>query len=126
MLAATRRLVVMLAAFSGVTLAISVAAGLALGSSLGRAISLGFYVVGSFLVVAGFLSGNRGLLRPRTAPEERDAAGVFFGAGMITGGVRQATVDEREDALATAGLFLILGLALIAIGILADTRVGLR
>jgi hypothetical protein len=115
----------MLAAFAGVTMLVAVLAGLALGSDLGRAISLGFYVVGSFLVVTGFLSGNRGPLRPRLTPEERDAAGAFFGVGTVTGGVRPATLDERHDALATAWLFLVIGLALIALGILADSRVGL-
>ena len=58
MLAAIRRLVVLVVLCSALTVVVSVALGLLAGSSLDRAVSLGFYGLGCFLMVAGFFIGN--------------------------------------------------------------------
>jgi hypothetical protein len=38
------------------------------------------------------------------------------------GGYRVVTRDEREDAIADSALFVALGVVLLVIGVLADTR----
>jgi drug/metabolite transporter (DMT)-like permease len=123
---AAKRIVTLVGVLAGLTAVVSLAVGALLGSELARALATGFYVVGCFLIVLGFFAGVRGPLRPRSSGdgEERDAVGGLFGIGVSSRGVRRATSAERADALATAWLFLAIGLALIALGILADPRVG--
>jgi hypothetical protein len=99
-----------------VTALASLALGLVFGSSVSRAVSIGFYVVGCFLIVAGFFIGNRG---PARAKE--NAAMLFLGGRNL----RWATRDEHEDTLNSSAVFVALGFALIVIGALADTRYGL-
>jgi hypothetical protein len=118
--AALRRLLVLLVAPAAVVGAVSALLGLAAGSSLGRALSVGFYLVGALLIVLGFFAGSRGPMRPRTTDDEGPIAGMF-GVGRVLRGVRRATSDERQDALATAALFLGVGVWLILLGVLADT-----
>jgi hypothetical protein len=48
-----------------------------------------------------------------------------LGVDAYTRGVRAATGGERQDALATTVLFLVLGMVLIALGVVADSRVDL-
>lgn len=123
---AAKRIVTLVGVLAGLTAVVSLAVGALLGSGLDRALATGFYVVGCFLIVLGFFAGVRGPLRPRSSRdgEERDAVGGLFGIGVSSRGVRRATSEERADALGTAWLFLAIGLALIALGILADSRVG--
>jgi len=118
--AAARRFLTLLAGSSAIVVAASVLLGLALGSSLWRAISLGFYLVGSFLLVAGFFMGNRGPVRLRGQPGDEGVWG--FGRRR---GVRLATPEERQDSVATAAIFVALGLVLIALGVVADSRYSL-
>ena len=47
-----------------------------LGASLSRALSLGFYAVGAFLLVAGFFMGNRGPVRLRGQPGDEGVWGL--------------------------------------------------
>jgi len=49
----------------------------------------------------------------------------MFGVGVATRGARQATKGERQDSVATAGIFIGLGIWLIALGIVVDGSVGL-
>ena len=67
-----------------------------------------------------------GLLRRRTAARcgERTAesgpvAGLF-GLGVSVRGVREGDGDERQDALATAAIFLGVGVWLILLGVVVD------
>ena len=62
----------------------------------------------------------RGPLRPRGADEASDPVTGLFGIGIATRGARRATDDEQRDTLATAGIFLVVGLWLIVLGILVD------
>ena len=48
---AARRFVLLLAGAAGGTAVLSLLLGLALGASAGRSISVGFYLVGSFLLI---------------------------------------------------------------------------
>jgi hypothetical protein len=83
-----------------------------LGSSADRSITIGLDLVGCFLLVAGFFTGNRGPVRPKnvTVP----IIGPRF--------MRWATRSELEETLNTSALYVVLGFALIVLGVLADTR----
>mgnify|MGYP000285871889 FL=1 len=118
--AALRRLLLLLGGTVGAVAAGSVLVGLLFGASLWRSLSVGFYVVGSFLLVAGFFMGNRGPTRPRGEPGDEG----LWGLGRRKG-VRLATPDERRDALATTAIFVTVGLTLILVGVVADSRYDL-
>jgi hypothetical protein len=116
-LAALRRFAVLLGLAAGVTAFGSLLFGLLAGASVSRALSVGFYVVGSFLLIAGFFVGNRGPARLKHS----DDAVPFFGSRIL----RWATPEEREDAINTSAIFVVLGLALIVLGVVADSRYAL-
>lgn len=122
MLAGLRRLVLLLAGSSVGVAVVSTLIGVAAGSTLGRALSVGFYVVGAFLIVLGFFAGNRGPLRPRTSGEGEPVAGVF-GIGLGARGARKASGEEQQDTLSTAAIFLAVGVWLIFLGVIADTSI---
>ena len=118
--AALRRFVVLLVLTSALTAAASLLLGLAFDASAARSLSLGFYVVGAFLLVAGFFMGNRGPVRLKGQP---GAEGVWgFGSGRR---VRWATPDEREEAINLSAVFVALGFVLILVGVAADSRYSL-
>src|SRR2546430_17608430 len=108
---ALRRFALLVVAVGGGTVVVSIVFGLLLGASLPRSIALGYYLVGSFLLLAGFFFGNRGPARPRGDPDQGD----FF---MRPRGrpVRWATRGEREEAVNSAAPFLGLGLPLLFLG----------
>ena len=114
LLAALRRFLTILAITAAGTALASLALGAIGGASLSRSVSLGFYVVGAFLLVAGFFIGNRG---PARAKREVHILGPRF--------MRWATREETEDALNTSALFVALGFVLVLLGLVADTRVRL-
>lgn len=118
--AAARRFLTLLGITAGVVAAASALLGLLLGTSVWRSVSVGFYLVGSFLLVAGFFMGNRGPTRLRGEPGEE---GVW-GLGRRKG-VRMATADERRETLANTAIFVTLGVALIVVGVIADSRYDL-
>ena len=122
--AAARRIVVVLAVVLGLTASAGALVGLLTGTSVARSVSVGFYIVGCFLIVMGFFSGLRGPVRPRGKEEDQRPLGAVLGIGVFSSGVRTATSDERTDALATAWLFLLLGVTLFVAGIVVDSRVG--
>ena len=123
--AAARRFLLLLGGVAAGTALASLLLGLALGSKLDRAVSVGFYLVGSFLLVAGFFVGNRGPARLRGAEDEGGATAGMFGVPLGGRRLRWATPEEREEAMANSAVFVTLGLALIVLGILADSRVRL-
>ena len=114
--AAARRFAILLAATAGGTAAVSLLLGLAAGSDLERAVSLGLYLVGSFLLVAGFFIGNRGPARIRDGGD----AGILGPRR-----VRWATVDERFQQINESAIFIAVGLGLILIGVVVDARLRL-
>jgi hypothetical protein len=114
--AALRRFVVLFAGVAAGTAAFSVAIGLLLGAGLSRSISLGFYIVGSFLLISGFFVGNRGPARVKGDP----GFGVF---GVFRNRrIRWASGSEQAESLNLSFIFVLLGVLLIAIGVAADTR----
>jgi hypothetical protein len=124
--AALRRLTLLLAGTAGGTAALSALIGLLLGSSISRSVSVGLYLVGCFLLVSGFFVGNRGPARLKG--DEGEGGGAMagmFGLGIGARRVRWATLEEREEAISNSAIFVTLGLALILLGVLADSRVEL-
>lgn len=85
--------------------------GLLAGQGVNRSLSLGFYLLGSFLAVAGFFIGNRGPLRPREDTDTR-----------LGRSLRRASRDEQADSITVSSIFVVLGFTLIVIGILIDAR----
>ena len=115
-LPALRRFVLLVGVVGVGTLVVSVLFGLLLGSSLPRSIALGYYLVGCFLLLAGFFFGNRGPVRPRG---DADTGGIFFRPGRR---VRWATREEHEDAINYSAVYVVLGFVLICLGIASDNR----
>src|SRR5215468_408180 len=62
-LAGLRRLFLLILGAAGLTALGSVVIAALIGSSYGRALTVGFYLVGCFLMLAGFFIGNRGPAR---------------------------------------------------------------
>jgi hypothetical protein len=112
--AAARRFLILLVLVAGGTAAISLVLGLAAGSSASRALSLGFYLVGSFLLLSGFFVGNRG---PARLKSDSDAV-PFLGSRML----RWATATEQEETIHMSAIFVVLGVTLIILGVVADSR----
>ena len=113
---AARRLLVMFFSTAGATVLVSLLAGIAAGSSVSRSVSLGFYVTGSFLTIAGFFIGNRGPVRLKG-----HGGAPLFGSRFA----RWATPREREETINESAIFVFLGLVLILLGIVVDSRVRL-
>ena len=119
MLAAIRRLVVLVVLCSAVTVIGSVALGLLAGASLDRAISLGFYGLGCFLMVSGFFVGNRG---PARVKSETAGSTMLPIPGVGNRRLRWATLDEQNETINNSAVFIILGLILVLIGVIVDSR----
>jgi hypothetical protein len=112
--AAARRFVVLLAALAVGTAVLALALGVLAGASADRSISLGFYIVGSFLLIGGFFVGNRGPLR------SIGDQGLFSFWGRK--GVRSATPEERRAETNASAIYITVGLLLIVFGVAVDSR----
>jgi len=115
--AAVRRFALLFVALVGGTAVLSLLIGLPLGAGVGRSVSLGWYGVGSILLISGFFVGNRGPARP-------------LGDGPMTPismrrWVRWATPEEQRESISLSAVLVILGFLVIALGVLADTRYSL-
>ena len=115
--AALRRIIVLLAGTVVVVSGISLALGLLVGASIGRSVSLGLTVVGSFLLISGFFVGNRGPVRVK-GDDAPLAAPLVFGNRLV----RWATPSEREETINLSAVFVSVGFTLILIGLAADPR----
>jgi len=114
--AALRRFSLLLVGIASGTAALALVVGLAAGSGVLRSISLGWYVVGSVLLVGGFFVGNRGAARPR-------------GEGWSTFSMRRwsrwASAEEQQESISLSAILVVLGFVLILLGVVADTRYSL-
>jgi hypothetical protein len=119
MLAAIRRLVILVVVCSAVTVLASVALGLLAGASLDRAVSLGFYGLGCFLMVSGFFVGNRG---PARVKSETAGSTMLPIPGIGNRRLRWATLDEQNETINNSAVFIILGLVLVLIGVVVDSH----
>src|SRR5205823_4263620 len=101
-----RRLGLLLGGVAAATAGGSVVLGVIAGFSVDRSLSLGFYFVGAFCVLIGFVYGNRGPVRmkPPADPTRLAAPG--------TRALRFASPDERSQTIADSALFVVIGIAL--------------
>jgi len=114
--AAVRRFLFLLVVVAAGTALVSLAIGLLLGAGVSRSVSLGFYGVGSFLLISGFFVGNRGPARVKGDP----GFSVF---GIFTNRrIRWATGSEQAETLNLSFVFIALGVFLIVLGVVTDTR----
>jgi hypothetical protein len=114
--AGLRRLLVLIVVVAGVTALCALVLGVLTSSSVARSLSIGFYVVGSFWLVAGFFIGNRGPVRLKS-----DIGAPLFGSRFV----RWATPEEREETINMSAVYVLLGFVLILFGFVADTRYSL-
>lgn len=115
-LPALRRFALLVCAIGGGTVVVSILAGLLMHASLSRSIALGFYLVGCFVLLAGFFFGNRGPVRSR--------GGSPVGP-LLPGGSRRlgwATREEQGEAINLSAVFVAIGIVLIFLGVVSDNR----
>jgi hypothetical protein len=124
LLAGLRRLLVLLVGSAVALGAVAALVAVLVGADVGRGVALAYYIVGAFLLVLGFFAGVRGPLRPRAVDESNAVTGIF-GVGVSMRGARKATTDERQDSVATAGLFITTALWLILLGVVVDGSVSI-
>jgi Ca2+/Na+ antiporter len=113
MTAAARRFGLMLLALGVGTAIPSLLIGLLAGASVSRALSIGWYIVGSILLISGFFVGNRGPARPQ---------GEGWGLFSLKRWTRWATPEEQQESISLSALLVILGFVLILFGAVADSR----
>jgi hypothetical protein len=113
---AARRFAVLLVATTAGTAIAALAIGLVVGSSVARSVSVGFYVTGAFLLIFGFFVGNRGPVRVKGDPGF-GMFGIFQNRQL-----RWATGSEQFESLSLSVVFVALGIVLIILGIVTDTR----
>ena len=118
--AAARRYLTLFGAAAGITVALSGLFALIAGSSVRRALALGFYLVGSFLLIAGFFVGSRGRARPVT--EDSDRGSFPF---MSARKVRSATEEEERETISASAIFISLGVSLLVVGVMVDSQARL-
>jgi general stress protein CsbA len=119
MLAALRRLVLLVALASAITTVASILLGLLIGASIDRSVALGFYALGCFLMVAGFFVGNRGPARVKSETAQPSMMPLpGFGGRKL----RWATLEEQNETINNSAVFIALGLILVLIGVAIDTR----
>ena len=119
MLAAARRLALLVLGCSILTAGFSALFGELLGASLDRAVSLGFYGLGCFLMVSGFFVGNRG---PARVKSETAGSSMLPIPGFGNRRLRWATLDEQNETINNSAVFIVLGLILVLIGVVVDSH----
>ena len=90
-----------------------------LGGSPDRSIALGFYLMGCFLLLCGFFLGNRG---PVSVASESDRPVMLPFGSFGARSLRWATAGEQNESMMSSAVFISLGVTLIVIGTIIDTR----
>src|SRR3954470_18684125 len=101
MLAALRRLTLLVVGCSLGIAAISALFGALLGASLDRAVALGFYGLGCFLMVSGFFVGNRGPARVKS-----ESAGWSMLPGLGSRGLRWAAGPGQDETMSNSAALI--------------------
>src|SRR5262245_6882246 len=120
LVAALRRLAFVTVLAVGVTVVLSLILGLLIGASVNRALTLGFYLVGCFLLVVGFFVGNRGPARVKG--EDTIGPTMLPIPSPASRRLRWATLTEQNETINNSAVFISLGLVLVALGAIIDTR----
>ena len=118
LLAAIRRFTLLVLLATGLTAVMSLLIGLLVGGSLDRSLALGFYFMGCFLLVVGFFVGNRGPARVKSESAGPLMPFAMFGSRQL----RWATPGEQNETIMSSAVFISLGVILIVIGTLIDSR----
>jgi hypothetical protein len=98
---------------------VSLLVGTLLGTSAGRALTLGFYFTGCFLLISGFFLGNRG---PARVKSESPGASILPFGITADRRLRWATPNEQYETIRSSAIFISLGVVLIVIGGIIDSR----
>jgi hypothetical protein len=114
--AALRRFSILLGAVAAGTAAFALLVGLAAGAGVWRSVSVGWYLVGSILLVGGFFVGNRGPARPQ---------GEGWSPFSMKRWSRWASAEEQRESISLSAILVVLGFVLILLGVVADTRYSL-
>jgi hypothetical protein len=114
MAAAARRFAILITVLVAGTAVLATLFGLLFGASVSRSVSLGWYIVGSILLILGFFVGNRGPARHRGEGPMTPFS--------LTRWVRWATPEEQRESLSLSAIFIILGFVIIVLGVLVDSR----
>jgi hypothetical protein len=122
LVAALRRLLLLALGTIALTAAVSLLLGLLAGGSINRSLVLGFYLTGCFLLVCGFFVGNRG---PTRVKSESAGAVVVPFVGIGSRRLRWASPREQNETINNSAVFVCLGLILVAVGIVLDSRQSL-
>jgi hypothetical protein len=118
LVAALRRLAGLVGFTAAVTAAGSLALGALAGASLARSLSVGFYAVGAFLLIAGFFIGNRGPVRLRSeSPGSGFTLFPLFGVRRLG----WATQAEQQEAISYSAVFIVLGFVFVLLGVAFDS-----
>ena len=122
MLGALRRLVLLMLGTVALTVVLSLSFGLLAGGSVTRALVLGFYLTGCFLLICGFFVGNRG---PTRVKSEEAGPVVVPLMGIGSRRLRWASLREQNETINSSAVFISLGLVLVLLGIVLDSRQSL-
>ena len=115
MIAAARRLALVLLVVFGLTIVISFVVGWLLGAEAQRSVSLGLDMVGIFFLVIGFFVGMRGPVR----------LGGSDMPGAARRAARLADPDERVETINVSALLVTVGFVLVFVGLALDPRYSL-
>ena len=118
LLAALRRLALLVVLGGAVIAVVSLVLGLLVGSSPERSLTLGFYLSGCFLMVLGFFAGNRGPARVKS----ETPGPAFFPFAIGSRRLRWATSIEQHETINNSAVFVSLGLILVLIGLFIDPQ----
>jgi hypothetical protein len=125
MVAALRRLALLVLLASAVTTAGGLLLGALLHASLARSVSVAFYGLGCFLMVSGFFVGNRGPARMKSESDLAAAPSLLPMPGFGSRRLRWATLEEQNETINNSAVFVTLGLILVVIGVVVDSRQSL-
>ncbi len=110
---AARRFSLLFAGVAGGTAVLSLLLGLALGASVSRSLSVGWYAVGSMVLISGFFVANRGPARPQ---------GEGWMPFSLRRWVRWASPEEQRESISLSAVLIVLGFLILVLAALADTR----
>ena len=123
LLAALRRFLLLTVGIAAGTAVVSLMLGLALGSTAARSISLGFYLIGSFCMVAGIFIGSRGPTRVKKSETPGSSVVLFPFFGNVTNRrLRWATLSEQHETINNSAIFVGLGFVIVVFGVLIAGR----
>jgi hypothetical protein len=113
LLAGFRRLATILGSLIAATVLVALLIGVAAGSSVGRSVSVGLYVLGIMLLVGCFVFGVRGPLRGVSSTGQSVPV-------IAARRIRTATADERTESTKVSLLLFVLGIAIVVLGSAID------